>query len=96
MQKTNLFIQSNRENFVSELIELLKIPSISADPAYKNEVLKCAERLAENLSRIGIDKVEISDLDKRRILKAIDLQMVQKSIMKCLIFFINNIRKLYL
>tara|TARA_A200000159_G_scaffold111990_1_gene105024 strand:+ start:121 stop:645 length:525 start_codon:yes stop_codon:yes gene_type:complete len=30
----------------------------------------------------GIDKVEISDLDKRRILKAIDLQMVQKSIMK--------------
>ena len=30
----------------------------------------------------GIDKVEISDLDKRRILKAIDLQMVQKSMMK--------------
>ena len=30
----------------------------------------------------GIDKVEISDLDKRRILKAIDLQMAQKSIMK--------------
>ena len=30
----------------------------------------------------GIDKVEISDLDKRRILKAIDIQMAQKSIMK--------------
>ena len=30
----------------------------------------------------GIDKVEISDLDKRRILKAIDLQMTQKSMMK--------------
>ena len=30
----------------------------------------------------GIDKVEISDLDKRRILKAIDLQMAQKSIIK--------------
>ena len=30
----------------------------------------------------GIDKVEISDLDKRRILKAIDLQMAQKSMMK--------------
>jgi hypothetical protein len=30
----------------------------------------------------GIDKVKISDLDKRRILKAIDLQMAQKSIMK--------------
>lgn len=30
----------------------------------------------------GIDKVEISDLDKRRILKAIDLHMAQKSIIK--------------
>ena len=30
----------------------------------------------------GIDKVEISDLDKRRIMKAIDLQMSQKSMMK--------------
>ena len=30
----------------------------------------------------GIDKVEISDLDKRRILKAIDMQMAQKSIIK--------------
>ena len=30
----------------------------------------------------GIDKVEISDLDKRRILKAIDLQMAQKSMLK--------------
>ena len=30
----------------------------------------------------GIDKVEISDLDKRRILKAIDLQLSEKSMMK--------------
>jgi hypothetical protein len=30
----------------------------------------------------GIDKVEISDLDKRRILKAIDLQMAEKSMTK--------------
>ena len=30
----------------------------------------------------GIDKVEISDLDKRRILKAIDLQLAEKSMMK--------------
>ena len=30
----------------------------------------------------GIDKVEISDLDKRRILKAIDFQLLGKSMMK--------------
>ena len=30
----------------------------------------------------GIDKVEISDLDKRRILKAIDFQLSGKSMMK--------------
>ena len=32
------YINKNKDRFVSELIELLKIPSISADPKYKKEV----------------------------------------------------------
>jgi acetylornithine deacetylase/succinyl-diaminopimelate desuccinylase-like protein len=59
MKNTHELIQFKKENFVAELIELLKIPSISADPTFKEDVVKCAEKLAENLIGIGIDKVEI-------------------------------------
>ncbi len=59
MNQTQHFSESNKERYLSELIDLLKIPSISADPNYKNEVQKCAESLAQGLTNIGIDKVEI-------------------------------------
>ncbi len=59
MNQTQHFSESNKERYLSELINLLKIPSISADPAYKNEVQKCAESLAQGLTNIGIDQVEI-------------------------------------
>jgi acetylornithine deacetylase/succinyl-diaminopimelate desuccinylase-like protein len=59
MNQTQHFSESNKERYLSELIDLLKIPSISADPAYKNEVQKCAESLAQGLTNIGMDKVEI-------------------------------------
>lgn len=59
MNQTQHFSESNKERYLSELIDLLKIPSISADPAYKNEVQKCAESLAQGLTNIGIDQVEI-------------------------------------
>jgi acetylornithine deacetylase/succinyl-diaminopimelate desuccinylase-like protein len=59
MNQTQHFSESNKERYLSELIDLLKIPSISADPAFKNEVQKCAESLAQGLTNIGIDKVEI-------------------------------------
>ena len=59
MIKTQAYIQSEKEKFVNELFELLKIPSVSADPAFKNDVMKCAEKLSQNLRDIGIEKVEI-------------------------------------
>jgi len=59
MNQTQHFSESNKERYLSELIDLLKIPSISAHPTYKNEVQKCADSLAQGLTNIGIDKVEI-------------------------------------
>ena len=44
---------------MNELIELLKIPSISADPAYKKEVLNTANFVLESLKKAGCDQVEI-------------------------------------
>ena len=49
MSDTQNYIQENKERFLEELKDLLRIASISADPAYKNEVLNCAEAVAKHL-----------------------------------------------
>jgi len=61
MISTNNFIQENKERFLNELMELLRIPSISADPKYAEFVVKSAEAVAEHLKKIGIDNVEICE-----------------------------------
>jgi acetylornithine deacetylase/succinyl-diaminopimelate desuccinylase-like protein len=59
MNSSISYIQSNKERFLQELIDLLRIPSISADPAYSNDVHRTAESVAAHLKKIGIDTVEI-------------------------------------
>jgi acetylornithine deacetylase/succinyl-diaminopimelate desuccinylase-like protein len=59
MENSQKYISENQERFLNELIDLLKIPSISADPSYKENVYACAQHLADNLIKIGIDNVEI-------------------------------------
>lgn len=59
MKKAQEFIKQNKERFLNELLDLLRIPSISADPKYKEDVLKCAEFVANSLKDAGCDKVEI-------------------------------------
>jgi acetylornithine deacetylase/succinyl-diaminopimelate desuccinylase-like protein len=57
----NAYIQSNQQRFLDELFELLRIPSVSADPAYKNDVVKTAEAVAASLKKAGADQVEICE-----------------------------------
>ena len=59
MQKAKEFIDGNRQNMLDELFDILRIPSISADSAYKNDVLKCAEFVKQSLEKAGADLVEI-------------------------------------
>ena len=50
MKNLKQYIQENRDRFIDELFEILKIPSISADPKYKEDVLKYKEnRCHENV-----------------------------------------------
>lgn len=55
------YIEAHKERFLNELIELLKIPSISADPAYSKDVLKTAEMVEQSLKDAGCDTTEICD-----------------------------------
>lgn len=53
------YIGSNKERMLNELLELLRIPSISADTKYKDDVLKTAEAVKNRLVEAGADNVEI-------------------------------------
>jgi acetylornithine deacetylase/succinyl-diaminopimelate desuccinylase-like protein len=56
---TDQYIETNKDRFLKELLELLRIPSVSADPKFKADVARCAEAVKKSLEAAGIDKVEI-------------------------------------
>ncbi|NNL82054.1 MAG: dipeptidase [Winogradskyella sp.] len=61
MDTIQSYIKQHKDRFINELIELLKIPSISADSAYKNDVIKTAEAVKKSLEAAGCDMVEVSE-----------------------------------
>ena len=61
MSDIKKYIEANKDRFINELIELLKIPSVSADPAYTQDVLNTADVVKDRLEKAGCDLVEICD-----------------------------------
>ncbi|MBT8324559.1 MAG: dipeptidase, partial [Winogradskyella sp.] len=61
MDTIQSYIKQHKDRFINELIELLKIPSISADSAYKNDVIKTAEAVKKSLEAAGCDMVEVCE-----------------------------------
>lgn len=59
MQEISQYVNNNKQRFLEELFELLRFQSISADPKYKDDMLKTADYVAEKLKLAGADKVEI-------------------------------------
>jgi acetylornithine deacetylase/succinyl-diaminopimelate desuccinylase-like protein len=59
MQEIKKYVSDNKQRFLDELFELLRYPSVSADPKYKNDVLKTADYVAEKFKDAGADKVEV-------------------------------------
>lgn len=57
----NQFIQDHKERFLNELLDLLRIPSVSADPKFKDEVFKAANFVKESLIKAGADTAEICE-----------------------------------
>jgi hypothetical protein len=50
-----------QDRFIKELIELLKIPSVSADTAYSQDVIDTSEAVKLSLEQAGCDFVEICE-----------------------------------
>ncbi len=61
MDDINRYIDQNKERFLQELFQLLKIPSVSADPVYAQDVLNAAEFIKNNMETIGLDNVSIEE-----------------------------------
>jgi len=59
MQTIKQYVEANRQRLLDELFDLLRFPSVSADPQYKPHVLKTAEFVAQKLVEAGAEKVEV-------------------------------------
>lgn len=59
MEEVQKYIADHKDRFLSELIEFLRIPSISADPKFVDDVRKGAEFVGQKLKESGVSKVEI-------------------------------------
>lgn len=59
MEAWTSYFEANKQRFLDELLDLLRIPSISADSAYKEDVARCAEAVKQYMLEAGVDRAEI-------------------------------------
>lgn len=59
MEALDRYIQAHQDRFLNELLDLLRIPSVSADPKYKADVARCAEAVKQRMVEAGLEKVEV-------------------------------------
>ena len=53
------YLEAHKDRFLEELFELIRIPSVSADPKFKDDVLRAADYIKDQFERIGTDKAEV-------------------------------------
>src|SRR5690606_6754464 len=59
MSKYDAYLEQHRETHVQQLLDFLRIPSVSALPRHKDDVRRAAQWAADHLRAIGVPKVEI-------------------------------------
>lgn len=64
------YAQEKKENFLEELKDILRIPSVSTDPERSADMHRTAEWLTERLSALGMDNVQIFPTDKHPVVYA--------------------------
>jgi acetylornithine deacetylase/succinyl-diaminopimelate desuccinylase-like protein len=55
------YLEKNKDRFLQELFDLLRIPSVSADPKFKQDVVAAAQFVKEAMEKAGADTVEICE-----------------------------------
>ena len=78
MQRIKEYISENKQRFLDELLQILKIPSVSADSSFSQDVLDTADTVKDALDQAGCDRVEICETDGYPIVygeKTIDVEL---------------------
>ncbi len=64
------YLDNNKERFLNELLELLRIPSISASSEFKDDMIKCADAVKNALIEAGADSATIYETEGHPIVFA--------------------------
>lgn len=59
MEAWKNYLEKNKDRFLNEMMDLLRIPSVSAKSEHKNDMLTCAEAVKKSLLAAGCDKAEV-------------------------------------
>jgi acetylornithine deacetylase/succinyl-diaminopimelate desuccinylase-like protein len=70
MQVWKDYQEKNKDRFLSELLELLRIPSVSAKSEHKEDMVKCAEAVKQRLLEAGADRAEVFPTEGHPVLYA--------------------------
>ncbi|RYD72618.1 MAG: M20/M25/M40 family metallo-hydrolase, partial [Sphingobacteriales bacterium] len=62
-QDVKAYIEANKDRFLNELMDMLRIPSVSADPQFKDDVMETALFVKDRLAEAGADNVEVCPTD---------------------------------
>ncbi len=72
------YIEENKDRFLEELFELIRIPSVSANPDSKPEMIRTANALKEFLLAAGAGKAEVIETEGQPVIygeKIVDRQL---------------------
>src|SRR5512140_2577045 len=69
-QATDAFVQKNKDRFLEELKEFIRIPSISTLPETKGDVERAAQFVADSLRAVGMENIEVIRTDRHPLVYA--------------------------
>jgi acetylornithine deacetylase/succinyl-diaminopimelate desuccinylase-like protein len=70
MKEWKQYQEKNKDRFLNEMLELLRIPSVSAKSENKDDMRKCAELVRQRFLDSGADKAEVMNTDGHPVLYA--------------------------
>jgi len=70
MEKVKQYIEANKDRFLDELFELIRIPSISSIKDHKPDMVKTAEHIKNAILAAGADKAQVMPTDGNPVVYA--------------------------
>src|SRR6056297_3524103 len=70
MEDIKKYIEDNKQRFLDELFEVIRIPSISSEKEHKDDMKKAADHLKQKIMDAGADKAEVMPTDGNPVVYA--------------------------